>query len=79
MSLNGFFYDGKAKSGSLFILAPGQVCLVEALPDLVQRVTRDPDPVILDGDIDLFSAFGGFDGNGGFWIAEFNRIVQKIV
>ena len=53
MSLNGFFYDGKAKSGSLFILAPGQVCLVEALPDLVQLFSGDADSVIFDGDIGL--------------------------
>ena len=64
VSLNDFFYNGQAKACPFFILAPGQVGLVEALPDLVQLFSGDADSVIFDGDIGLVILFCHFNGYG---------------
>ena len=79
VSLNGFLYDGKTKSGSFFIFATGRICLVKTFPYLIQRITRNTDSVILDRYEDFLAAFGGFNCNNRVRIAEFNRIVDQIV
>ena len=79
MGLYGFFDDGQSQPGSLFVLAPGEVGLVETFPDLIQRVSWDSDAIILDGGIDLVAPLRGLDGDGGIRLAEFDGIVQQIV
>lgn len=74
VSLNGFLYDGKTKSGSFFIFATGRICLVKTFPYFIQRITRNADSVILDRYEDFLTAFGGFNCNNRVRIAEFNRI-----
>ena len=48
MGLDDFFYNGKAKPGPLFILAPGKVCLIKTFPDFFLAVFGNPDSRIID-------------------------------
>ena len=79
MGLYGFFDDGQSQPGSLFVLAPGEVGLVEAFPDLVQRIPWDSDAIIFYGGIDLVAPLRGLDGDGGIGLAELDGIVQQVV
>ena len=79
VGLDSFFYNGKSQAGAFFILAPGQICFVETLPDLVQSVSGNTDAVILYRNVDFFAPFGGLDGDSGFRVAELDGIVQKVV
>ena len=43
MCLDGLLDNGQTQAGALLVLSPGGVCLVEALPDLVQGCLYERD------------------------------------
>lgn len=49
MGLDDLLDNGKPKTGSLFVFASGEVCLVESIPDFLDAVRRNSDSGILDG------------------------------
>ncbi len=63
----------------LFVLAAGEIRLVEALPDLFDAVARDADASVLDGDEDLVVLLCGLDCDCGVRVAEFDCIVDQVV
>ena len=79
MCLDGFFYDGKPKSGAFFVFAAGSVCLIETLPDFIQGIPGNPASVIFDGDVSFVSPFCCLNGDGRIRFAEFDGVVNEIV
>ena len=79
MGLDGLLHDGQAQAGALLVLPPGGVCLVEALPDLVQGVPGDADAVVLDRDVDLVAPVRGLHRDAGVGVAELDGIVDQVV
>ena len=79
MCLDNLLYDGETKPGSFFVLAAGEIRLVEALPDLFDAVTRDADASVLDGDEDLVVLLCGLDCDCGVRVAEFDCIVDQVL
>ena len=79
MCLNDLLYDGKSETGSLLVLATGEIRLVKAFPDLVQAVLRDADPGVFDRYKDFPVLFGRFDRNRRIVVAELDRVIDQVV
>ena len=77
--LDRFLYDGQSKAGAALVFPAGGVCLVEALPDLVQRFPGDADAVVPDGDIDLVAPVRRLDRDAGIRVAELDGVVDEVV
>ena len=76
---NNFLYDGQAQACSFFVLAPGGICLVEALPDFFHAILGNADALVFDGNEDLFMAECCLNGDFGIIGAELDGVIQKIV
>ena len=70
---------GQAKACPFFVLASGEVRLVEALPDLVLVFFGNSDPVVLDAHEDFTALFRRLDLDLGLVAAEFDRVVDEVV
>ena len=79
MRADDFADDGKAKSGSFFISATGDVRLIKTLPDLWQVLLRDAFPEVFDGDEDKLFPLVGADQDFFSGWAEFDCVVNKVV
>ena len=79
MGLDDFFYNGKAKPGPLFILAPGKVCLIKTFPDFFLAVFGDSDSRVLDRDKYFLIPSRCLDIDGGVVVAELDGIVNQVV
>lgn len=79
VGLNDLTHDGQPQTGTLLVLAAGDVGLVKSVPDLWYLIRRNADAVISDGDKDVLHLPGGGYGDGGVGITEFNGIIQQIV
>ena len=65
MSPDNLFCDGKSQTGSLLILAPGVIRLIEAFKDSGLILFGNSASVILDGDKNLLIAVIGLQVNAG--------------
>ena len=79
VSLNDFFYNGKAKAGALFVFASGKVSLIEAIPDALDTVFRDTNTCVFYGDEDFSVSHIGFYGNRRLVVGELGGIIDKVV
>ena len=79
VGLDDLLDDGQAQAGPFLVLPAGQVRFVEALPDLVQLLAGDPDPVVLHRDEDLVVFLGCLDCDRRAVLAEFDGVVQEII
>ena len=79
VGLDDLLDDGQAQAGPFLVLPAGQIRFVEALPDLVQLLAGDPDPVVLHRDEDLVVFLGCLDCDRRAVLAEFDCIVQEII
>ena len=77
--LNDLFYDGKSKSRAFFVLSAGEICFVEALPDLLDAVLGNTDSGVLDRYENLIVFFRGLDRDGGIGVAELESVVNQVV
>ena len=77
--LDNLLYDGETKPGSFFVLAAGEIRLVEALPDLFDAVFWNADSGVFDGNKDFLIFFGRLDRDCGVCVAEFERIVDQVI
>ena len=46
VGLDGFLYNGKPEAGPFLIFSAGEVGFIKPLPDLVQGISWNADPVI---------------------------------
>ena len=77
--LDNLLYDGETKPGSFFVLAAGEIRLVEALPDFRDACLWNAAAGVLDGDEDLVVLLCGLDCDCGVRVAEFDCIVDQVV
>lgn len=79
VSIDDFFYNGKAKSGAFLVFSSGEVCLIEALPDFLDGFRGDSNSVVLYGNKAFVISQPGLNLDGRIGMAEFNGIIDKIV
>lgn len=79
MAVDDLLHDGESQSGSLFIFSPGQIGLIEPVPDHFQVVFRDADAGVLYGNKKLILFQGSFYLNDRIMVAELDGIVYKVI
>ena len=77
--LDNLLYDGETKPGSFFVLAAGEIRLVEALPDFRDACLWNAAAGVLDGDEDFAVLLRCLNCDGGIVVAEFDCIINEIV
>ena len=79
VGLNDLLYNSKSQPGPLFILAPGNVGLIEPIPNFFQIFFWNPDAAVLYGDKNFLPSEGSLDINDSAVVAKLNGIINKIL